>query len=247
MKKVLHIAKNIVVWVLAILAVFMMIFTIISVTTFDRADRNLFGYKAFIVRSDSMSATDFKAGDLILVKEVDPKTLQEGDIISFTSSNPENYGETVTHKIRRLTADAEGNPGFVTYGTTTDKDDSAVVPYSFVIGKYQLTLPNVGTFFAFLKTTPGYIICIFVPFLLLIMIQGLNSIRLFRRYKREQMEELAAEREKIEKERAESQKMMADLLELKSRLEETKPIENSEKQTAEIAVNKTSVNTEGSD
>ena len=37
------------------LAVFMMIFTIVSVSTFDRADRNLFGYKAFIVLSDSMS------------------------------------------------------------------------------------------------------------------------------------------------------------------------------------------------
>ena len=56
----------------------MMVFTIVSVTTFDRNDRALFGYKMYIVRSDSMSATDFKAGDLILVRSVDPATLQEG-------------------------------------------------------------------------------------------------------------------------------------------------------------------------
>lgn len=220
MRKALHIIKNIFVWALAVLAVFMMIFTIISVTTFDQADRSLFGFKAFIVRSDSMSATDFKAGDLILVKEIDPETLQDGDIITFMSPDPENYGEIISHKIREHSTDSEGNKGFVTYGTTTGKDDSAVVPYSFVIGKYQLNIPNVGTFFAFLKTPPGYIICIFVPFLLLIMIQGFNSIRLFRRYKKEQMEELNAEREKIENERAESQKMMAELLKLKSQLEE---------------------------
>ncbi len=39
--------------------------------TFDRADRSLFGYKAFIVLSDSMSATDFSAGDLVLSKAND--------------------------------------------------------------------------------------------------------------------------------------------------------------------------------
>lgn len=66
MKKALHIIKNIFVWLVVALAVCMMIFTIISVSTFDRTDRSLFGYKAFIVLSDSMSATDFSAGDLVL-------------------------------------------------------------------------------------------------------------------------------------------------------------------------------------
>lgn len=161
MKKVLNIIKNIFVWLVVLLAVCMMIFTIVSVNSFDRTDRDIFGYKAFIVRSDSMSATDFSAGDLILVKEVDPSTLKAGDIISYQSTNTENYGEVVTHKIRELTTDAEGNPGFVTYGTTTDQNDENIVTYSFVLGKYQTKLPGVGKFFQFLKTTPGYIVCIF--------------------------------------------------------------------------------------
>lgn len=121
MKKALSIVKTIVVILLVIVAVGMMIFTIVSAATFDRNDRDLFGYKAFIVLSDSMSATDFDAGDLVIVKEVDPATLKEGDIISYTSQNSSNYGEIVTHKIRRLTTDANGEPGFVTYGTTTDR------------------------------------------------------------------------------------------------------------------------------
>ena len=60
--KVLKIIRSIFVWLMVALAVFMMIFTIVSVSTFDRADRSLFGYKAFIVLSDSMSKTDFNAG-----------------------------------------------------------------------------------------------------------------------------------------------------------------------------------------
>ena len=121
MKNKLHVIKNIFVWLVAAIAICMMIFTIVSVSTFDRADRSLFGYKAFISLSDSMSATDFAAGDLVLVKEVDPSTLREGDIITFSSANDANYGEIVTHKIRELTTDESGNPGFVTYGTTTEK------------------------------------------------------------------------------------------------------------------------------
>ena len=229
MKKALHIIKNIFVWLVVILAVCMMIFTIVSVNSFDRTDRNIFGYKAFIVRSDSMSATDFSAGDLVLVKEVDPSTLKEGDIISYQSANTENYGEVVTHKIRELTTAEDGSPGFVTYGTTTDQNDEKIVTYSYVLGQYQFRLPGVGKFFQFLKTVPGYIVCIFLPFLVLILMQGMNSIRLFRQYKKEQLVELeamrekeraemAAERQRLEEQQAESQKMMAELLKSKNEL-----------------------------
>lgn len=216
--KVLKIVRNIVVWLIVALAVCMMVFTIVSVSTFDRADRNLFGYKAFIVLSDSMKKTDFDAGDLVLIKEVDASTLKEGDIIAYTSQNTANYGKTVTHKIRRLTTDANGEPGFITYGTTTDTDDETVVTYPYVLGKYQGHIPKVGTFFQFLKTTPGYIVCILLPFLLLILMEGIRCIRLFRRYKSEQQAELQAERDKIEAERAETQRMMKELLELKAQM-----------------------------
>ena len=216
--KALKIIRSVFVWLMVALAVFMMIFTIVSVSTFDRADRSLFGYKAFIVLSDSMSKTDFNAGDLVLVKAVDPSTLKEGDIIAYTSQNTSNYGETVTHKIRKLTTDANGEPGFVTYGTTTDTDDETVVTYPYVLGKYSSHIPKVGTFLQFLKSTPGYIVCILIPFLLLILLEGIRCIRLFRKYKAEQQAELQAERDKIEADRAETQRMMQELLQMKAQM-----------------------------
>ncbi len=222
MKKVLTIIKNIFVWLIVILAVCMMIFTIVSVNIFDQNHRSLFGYKAFIVQSDSMSATDFDAGDVVLIKEVDdPATLKEGDIIAYISQNSSNFGETVTHKIRSLVTDADGNPGFITYGTTTNTDDETVVTYPYVLGIYAGNIPKVGTFFSFLKTTPGYIVCILVPFLLLIGYQGLNCIRLFRRYKKEQMAELQAEKDKIAEERRQSAEMMKELQVLREQLAQT--------------------------
>lgn len=231
--KAMKILKNIFVWLIVALAAAMMIFTVVSVSTFDRADRNLFGYKAFIVLSDSMSKTDFSAGDLVLVKEVDPSTLQEGDIIAYTSQNTANYGATVTHKIRKLTTDANGEPGFITYGTTTDTDDETVVTYSYVLGKYSSHIPKVGEFFQFLKTTPGYIVCILVPFLLLILLEGIRCIRLFRKYKAEQQAELQAERDKIEADRAETQRMMQELLQMKAQMaqSEQRPSEEADSDT----------------
>lgn len=225
MKKALNIIKTTFVWMLILLAVSMMIFTVVSVTTFNRNDRSLFGYKMYIVNSDSMAATDFSAGALILVKEVDPSTLKEGDIITFMSQGAESFGETVTHKIREKTFDAEGNPGFITYGTTTGVNDETIVTYPYVLGKYENKIPGLGTFFNFLKTTPGYFVCIFIPFMLLILYEGVKFFNLFRRYRKEQMEEMQAERDKIEAEKAENAKMLEELKALKAQLEQKNTIQ----------------------
>ena len=219
MKKALNIIKNTFVWLMVLLAVSMMIFTVISCTTFNRNDRSLFGYKMYIVNSESMAATDFNAGALIFVKEVDPATLKEGDIITFMSQDTDSFGETITHKIRKLTTDAEGNPGFITYGTTTDTDDETIVTYPYVLGQYQSHIAGIGTFFNFLKTTPGYFVCIFTPFMLIILYEGLKFFNLFRRYKKEQMEEMQAEKDKIEAEKLENAKMLEELRALKAQLE----------------------------
>lgn len=219
MKKALNIIKTALVWLVVLLAVSMMIFTVISVTTFNRNDRDLFGFKMYIVNSDSMAATDFNAGSLILVKEVDPSTLKEGDIITFMSQDTDSFGETITHKIRKVTTDAEGNPGFITYGTTTDTDDETIVTYPYVLGQYQSHIPGLGTFFNFLKTTPGYFVCIFIPFMLIIIYEGVKFFNLFRRYRKEQLDEMEAERAKIEEERAANTKMLEELQTLKAQLE----------------------------
>ena len=217
-KKSLNTISTVLVWMLVVVTVGIMIFTLVSVNTLDQASRSIFGYKFFIVRSDSMSATDFKSGDIIFVKFVDPNTFKAGDVIAFTSQNSDNFGETVTHKIREISTGDYGEPVFITYGTTTNTNDEVPVTYPYVLGKYVGKIPNLGSFFQFLKTTPGYILCILVPFLLLILYQGVQCIRLFRRYKKEQMAELEAERAVIEEERRKSEEMMKELQALREQL-----------------------------
>lgn len=230
MKKVMAWSGRVITWLLIAVAVFMMIFTIVSSFMFNRNDRNLFGIRFYIVLSDSMSLSEnnkddtvhFNAGDIVLIGNVDdPTALEPGDIIAFVSQNSDSYGETVTHKIRECKTDGSGRLiGYVTYGTNTGKNDAALVEPEFVLGKYMTGIPAVGHFFNFLKTTPGYVVCILIPFLLLILYQGVNTVRLFKRYKAEQMEDMQAERAQIAKEREESAEMLRELQALRAQLAE---------------------------
>lgn len=214
MKKAVNTVLSILSTVMMVVAVCMMVFTIISVNSFNRQDRNIMGYQAYIVLSDSMKATDFDAGDLVVTKQVNPNELMEGDIIAYISENPDNYGEVVTHKIRRINPDGT----FTTYSTTTDTDDAYPVSFDQILGKYEFAIPKVGKFFNFLKTVPGYICCIFIPFAFLILLQGLNCIKLFKKYKREQQEKLDQERAELEKEKLETKAMMEELIAMKREL-----------------------------
>ena len=229
-KKLVNIGTKVITWLLIAFTAVIMIFTVVTVTTVDRNDRNIFGLKFYIVQTDSMSKSEnnkdidihFNAGDIVIIKNVEnPRSLQAGDVIAFMSTNNISYGETVTHMIREVKKTEDGKVlGYVTYGTNTGTDDEALVEPEYVLGAYSGKLPGVGNFFAFVKSTPGYIVCILVPFLLLILYNGVNVIRLFRKYKREQMADMQAEKEKLEAERAENQRMMQELLALKAQLDQ---------------------------
>lgn len=203
MKKALNILKIISVYFVIIFAIFMMVFTIISVTTLDKVDRGFLGYKAFIVLSDSMSKTDFKAGDLVIIKDVDPNTLEVGDIISYRTS--ENSYEVVTHKIKEKMTDKNGLLAFVTYGTTTGTEDEDVVTYGDILGKYKFSIKGLGTFLQFFKSPPGYILCVFAPFFLIILIQSIRSVMLFKKYKKTICEEMEKDKRKLENEKIETE------------------------------------------
>lgn len=218
MKKALDIAVRIITTVILIFSVCVMIFTVISVNTVGK-DADFLGYKPYIVLSDSMKDT-FAVGDLSVSKTVeDPGTLEPGDIITFTSIDPSNYGAVITHKIREIT-EYEGEPAFVTYGTTTGVDDSYPVPFDNVIGEYKFRLPKMGYFFEFLTTPAGYVTVILIPFLVLIALQGAKFFRLVRQYRAEQQAELDTQRAQAAAELEEARRMKEELERLKAQLQD---------------------------
>ena len=178
MKKIKAIAE----WVLIAIALCIVIFTIISISLFDKNDRSIFGLRMYVCMSDSMKATDFAAGDLVFAKNVEPSTLQKGDIIAYVSEDPDSEGKTITHKIRNIKMNMGAEPTFVTYGTTTGMNDKTPVTYSQVVGKYAFHIPGLGNFFLFLQTIPGFLLCVFLPLILLFALRMYQSIKLQKEY-----------------------------------------------------------------
>ena len=189
-KKVLQVVEVLISWLIVVLAALMMFFASFSLLFMDKMDRDVLGYHFLVVQSDSMAATDFQTGDVIISRKVDTATLQEGDIITFISQDSANYGQVVTHKIRGRALDSMGREGFITYGTTTGADDRTVASANYVIGQYQGKISGLGHVVSFLRTGVGFILCVLLPFLLVVAVHGAKVLLTFMRWRREQMQEI---------------------------------------------------------
>lgn len=205
MKRALSVASEVFCILLLVLSVGMLVFTLVSVRAVGQKGTVL-GYRVDSVLSDSMGDV-FQAGDAVVSKQVDPATLEPGDIITFESIDPDNSGKVFTHRIRSITT-YEGEPAFVTYGTATGNDDSYPVPFDNVMGKYMGAIPNLGEFLLYFKTPQGYVTVVLIPFLLLMFFQLMHFIKLFREY---QKEKSAATHQQLEQMQSELERLRAQV------------------------------------
>ena len=220
-KKVINVFKTIVSCLIVIVALFAIVFSIISASAVGNNKRSLFGYKFFIVLSDSMSATDFSAGDMIVVKEVDVNDLEKDDIITFYSMDSKSVGEIITHKIREVIEKDGVLIGFKTFGTTTNTDDESLVEPPYVIGQYQFNIPKMGYFIEFMKKPVSYIFFVALPFAIIIGYEVYKCIKIINEIKKEKLSIETEKREQLlEEERLKNEQMQKEIEELKKRLSE---------------------------
>lgn len=195
-KKALKITGNVLTVAVAILVVIMTVLTVFSMVFNRDGTASVFGVQAYVVQSDSMTP-EFAAGDVIFSEEVNPEELVAGDIITFISRDSASYGQTITHCIREVTT-YNGELAFITYGIATGVDDGTPAAASDVLGRYAFRIAGLGSFFEFLKSVPGYIVCILLPFLVIIGLQVANIVSAVRAARTEKAAAAAAERSRVE-------------------------------------------------
>ena len=199
---------NVLTTVILVVALAFTVVVVATTITSGKGEASLFGWKPYVVLSDSMQQ-DFQVGDIVVTREVDPATLQPGDIIAFATIDPDNYGEVFTHKIRESTV-YEGEAAFVTYGTTTGDNDEYPALASRVQGKYAFAIPKAGYVFDFFKSPAGYVVLVLIPFTVLIALQIRNIVRLLREGKEsESRAALDAERRRVAQMEAELARLRA--------------------------------------
>ena len=131
----------------------------------------IFNRAPLIVISDSMTIDknagtgEFNKNDLIIIKKVDPTTLEKGDVITYKGKD----GDIITHRITDLITDkVDGQevPAFETKGDSSPGYDFYPVKYDQVIGEYQFRLPRLGGIAMFLQTPAGVIVILLIPVLI---------------------------------------------------------------------------------
>ena len=98
---------------------------------------DFFGYKNFIIVSQSMEPT-IMVGDAIFMKEVDESEIHVNDIISFHDGEDIN-----THRIIRI-SEENGIKYYTTKGDNNKREDKNKVTYKDIEGKYQFKISNFG-------------------------------------------------------------------------------------------------------
>ena len=130
------------------------------------------GMLPLIVLTDSMYPV-IESGDLIICHTEEPENIQTGDVIAFF--DPAGNGTTiVTHRVLEVTKQA-GQIAWRTKGDNNNTEDRLSVTADKLVAVYGGTrIPGAGNVALFMQTTPGLIICVVCPILLLV---GYDMIR----------------------------------------------------------------------
>lgn len=128
---------------------------------------SLFGYRIFHIVTGSMEPT-LDIGGNVIVKKVDPYTLEVGDIITFQSKDLQIYGQANTHRIIEI---QHGDDGicFVTKGDANKREDILKVEASDIYGKvvfYTQAMKWFSLFMEFIRTKAGFVTVIILPLML---------------------------------------------------------------------------------
>ena len=118
-------------------------------------------YKVFTVMSGSMSPA-IHAGSLIFVKPLSDYSV--GDVVTRRTKDPKI---TITHRIVSK-EEIEGKIAFQTKGDANDSQDMEKFTAEGIIGKVFLSVPLLGYPVAYAKTTPGIILLIIIPAVIII-------------------------------------------------------------------------------
>lgn len=125
-------------------------------------------FDAYVIVSPSMVPT-INVQDAIIIVRTSPDDLEQGDIISYLAMDDYYAGKVITHRIIGIMEASDGSLLYRTKGDNNNVADDVLVNEKEVYGKVLFKIPMLGYIQRFLSTYFGWILCIALPFLYLIM------------------------------------------------------------------------------
>lgn len=165
------------------------------------------GYLPQIVLTDSMYP-EIQSGDLIICHTEEPENIEVGDVISFF--DPAGNGITiVTHRVVEI-EELEGKIMWRTKGDNNNTEDLLMVSEDKLVAVYEgIRLAGLGNVALFMQTTPGLVVCVIFPLLLLV---GYDMIRrrMYEKANKDDTDQLLKELEELRRLKAETEAKQAE-------------------------------------
>lgn len=165
-KSIFKLIADILTWtifaILMIVAAFLIYYVIANAVYSKKGERFKPIVSLYTIISGSMLPT-IKVYDVVVNLRVDdPSKLHEGDVITFISQSKINYGDTITHRINKITYD-NGTYYFTTKGDNNLVPDESPVEFNNIIGKVILKIPQLGQAQFFLLKQGSKLFLILIP------------------------------------------------------------------------------------
>lgn len=128
---------------------------------------------SYVVVSGSM-APAIGVGETVVVNEVSPKVIHEGDVITFRRGETAEIQQgqagsnLVTHRVVEIVRTDEGR-AFKTKGDANEEPDRRLVPTDALVGRVMFSIPHIGHVIAFASTRLGFIALVALPLGLLVL------------------------------------------------------------------------------
>ena len=149
------------------------VFSIIFLQRVSNNSINLAGFSIYTVVTESMYPK-YKVYDMILVKSVDTKSIKVHDDVVYKGEKSDFQGKIVTHRVEDITED-NGVLTFTTKGINNDIEDP-LVNENQIMGKFVHKLLLLSLISKVINNTYGFYFLIFVPLVIVIFLEVMESI-----------------------------------------------------------------------
>jgi len=170
--------------IIAIILIYNII--LIAISTEDKVNLiNMFGYKSYVIKTNSMEPT-INVNDVVITKQIKQEKIKVGDVITFLQD-----GEVITHRITKI--DDGEKIQYTTKGDNNNIEDTFKITYENIEGKHILTIPHLGKVVQILENKLVFLIILLI-ILIFLFIQLQNQEKMDNRREKKKIEDKKREK-----------------------------------------------------
>ena len=156
-----------------LIIVLFLVFLVIAVQRITNNRVTVGGYGIYTIVSESM-VPEYHVWDMLVAKEINPADIQVGDDVVYMGAVDDFNGRIVTHRVIKRRYDGE-KYAFTTKGIANDIEDPEITEGQ-VFGKVIFKSTILSTISKIINTTYGFYFIIFVPFVIIVTLEVIDTV-----------------------------------------------------------------------